>query len=56
MADVRLERQLRYYFSDKNLWKDDARHGLLGASTEPFEAFFGAVRSWFEAPTALKQP
>lgn len=22
MADVRLERQLRYYFSDKNLWKD----------------------------------
>jgi la-related protein 1 len=22
MADVRLERQLSYYFSDKNLWKD----------------------------------
>ena len=22
MTDVRLERQLRYYFSDKNLWKD----------------------------------
>mmetsp|Transcript_67677 Transcript_67677/g.195966 ORF Transcript_67677/g.195966 Transcript_67677/m.195966 type:complete len:586 (-) Transcript_67677:93-1850(-) len=23
MVDVRLERQLSYYFSDKNLWKDD---------------------------------
>lgn len=23
MVDVRLERQLTYYFSDKNLWKDD---------------------------------
>mmetsp|Transcript_33860 Transcript_33860/g.78737 ORF Transcript_33860/g.78737 Transcript_33860/m.78737 type:complete len:595 (+) Transcript_33860:132-1916(+) len=23
MADLRLQRQLRYYFSDKNLWKDE---------------------------------
>mmetsp|Transcript_68944 Transcript_68944/g.121894 ORF Transcript_68944/g.121894 Transcript_68944/m.121894 type:complete len:586 (+) Transcript_68944:52-1809(+) len=28
--DVRLDRQLSYYFSDKNLWKDDWLAGQLG--------------------------
>ncbi|CAJ1372648.1 unnamed protein product [Effrenium voratum] len=30
MTDVRLERQLRYYFSDKNLWKDEWLMNQLG--------------------------
>lgn len=31
MANIRLERQLRYYFSDKNLWKDDWLLDKLGS-------------------------
>ena len=36
MADPRLERQLRYYFSDKNLWKDEWLVSQLGADATGF--------------------
>ena len=38
MADVRLERQLRYYFSDKNLWKDVWLVNQLGEDCTGFIA------------------
>ena len=36
MADPRLERQLRYYFSDKNLWKDEWLVNQLGPDATGF--------------------
>ncbi|CAE7448480.1 aspC [Symbiodinium natans] len=36
MADPRLERQLRYYFSDKNLWKDEWLVNQLGAEATDY--------------------
>ncbi|CAK9115215.1 Aspartate aminotransferase (AspAT) (Transaminase A) [Durusdinium trenchii] len=38
MGDVRLERQLRYYFSDKNLWKDEWLVNQLGEDCTSFIA------------------